>query len=88
MRGSLAIALLIGSLALVGIAVWVVRPSRSTGEVVVTLGVAGAGLGVGALMLQQDVGAASWVVAPLVMAGLTIAHTMAMIAGDGPLRTG
>jgi hypothetical protein len=83
----IAIALLIGSLGLVGVAVWVVRPSRPTRDVVISLAVAGAGLGVGALMLQRDVGVASWVVAPLVMAGLTIAHTMAMIAGDGPLRT-
>jgi len=39
-------------------------------------------------MLQQDVGLASWILTPLILAGLTIAHTLALMGGTGPLRTG
>jgi hypothetical protein len=75
------------SLALVAIAVWGVRPRSSTPWFVTTLGVAGVGLGIGALCFQHDVGTISWFLAPIVMAVLTIAHTTALVAGDGPLRT-
>ena len=75
------------SLGLVAVAVWVVRPRTSTPAFVVTLAMAGAGLGIGALLCMDDVGIASWFLTPIVMGVLTIAHTMAMVAGDGPLRT-
>lgn len=82
------LAILVASLALVGVAVWFVRPRSSARAVVLTLALAGAGLGVGALMIQRDVGIASWILTPLIMAGLTIAHTLTLTAGTGPLRTG
>jgi hypothetical protein len=75
------------SLALVAIGVWVVRPRTSTPAFVVTMAIAGAGLGLGALLFMDDVGIASWFLTPVVMAVLQTAHTMAMVAGDGPLRT-
>ena len=75
------------SLALVAVAVWLVRPRASTVAFVAILAIAGVGLGLGALCFQHDVGVLAWVLTPLVMAVLTIAHTTAMVAGDGPLRT-
>lgn len=81
------LVLMPSSLALVAVAVWLVRPRAGTGAFVATLAAAGAGLGLGALCFQDDVGALAWVLTPIVMAVLTIAHTTAMVAGDGPLRT-
>jgi hypothetical protein len=75
------------SLALVGVAVWVVRPRAGLTASVVTMVVAGAGLGLGALLCIDDVDTTSWVLTPIVVAGLTVAHTTAMFAGEGPLRT-
>lgn len=48
---------------------------------------AGGGLGAGALLLQQDVALASWILGPPVMAGLAIAHVRALVAAGGPFRT-
>jgi hypothetical protein len=79
--------LMASALALVAVGVWVVRPRTSTPVFAFTLGVAGAGLGLGALMFMEGVSTASWFLTPIVMAALNIAHTMAMVAGDGPLRT-
>ena len=62
------------ALALVAVAVWLVRPRARPGAFVVTLALAGAGLGLGALCFQHDVGALAWVLTPIVMAVLTIAH--------------
>ena len=75
------------SLALVGVGVWVVRPRAGMPASVVTMIAAGAGLGLGALLCIDDVDAASWVLTPIVVAGLTVAHTSALFAGEGPLRT-
>lgn len=75
------------SLALVAVGVWVIRPRTSTAAFVVTMAIAGAGLGLGALFFMEDVGVASWFLTAFVMAVLQTAHTMAMVAGDGPLRT-
>jgi hypothetical protein len=47
----------------------------------------GAGLAVGGLLLLDDVGVASWIVAPLVLAGAGVVHVRVFFAGDGPLRT-
>jgi hypothetical protein len=48
---------------------------------------AGAGLGVGGLLLLDDVGAASWIVGPLVLAVMAPLHVRALFAGAGPFRT-
>jgi hypothetical protein len=80
-------ALMAVSLAVIAVGVWVIRPRTSLVPFVITLCVAGAGLGLGALMFMEDVGTASWFLTPIVMAVLTTAHTVAMVAGDGPLRT-
>jgi hypothetical protein len=75
------------SFALIAVAVWVVRPRAALTAFVMTLVVAGAGLGVGALFFMEDIGTTSWFLTPIVVAVLTVAHTMAMVAGEGPLRT-
>jgi hypothetical protein len=51
------------------------------------LGLGGAGAAVGGLLFLQDVGLASWIVAPLALAVAAIAHVRALFAGAGPFRT-
>jgi hypothetical protein len=47
----------------------------------------GLGLGAGGLLLQDDVGVASWIVAPVVLALLAPLHLRALFAAGGPMRT-
>jgi hypothetical protein len=47
---------------------------------------AGAIVGTGGLLVQHDVGLASWVLTPIVVAALGIVHGRALFAGAGPLR--
>jgi hypothetical protein len=54
-------------------------------DVLVAIG--GAGVGIGGLLLLEDVGIASWVVAPLVLAVGGVVHVRVFFAGEGPLRT-
>ncbi len=51
------------------------------------MALAGAGLGIGGLLLLDDVGTASWIAAPLVLAIVAPLHVRALFAGDGPFRT-
>jgi hypothetical protein len=51
------------------------------------LALSGAGVAAGGLLLLEDVGAASWVLAPLALALLTPVHVRALFAGEGPFRT-
>jgi hypothetical protein len=52
-----------------------------------SMALAGAGLGVGGLMTLDDVGVASWIVAPLVLAAIAPLHVRALFANGGPFRT-
>jgi hypothetical protein len=54
-------------------------------DALVALG--GAGVGVGGLLLLNDVEAASWVVAPVLLAVAAVAHVRFLWAGEGPFRT-
>jgi hypothetical protein len=47
---------------------------------------AGAGLGVGALLVQHGVGVIEWVVVPVALGALFPLHARLLFAGDGPLR--
>jgi hypothetical protein len=47
---------------------------------------AGAGLGLGALLVQQGVGPVEWVVVPVALGALFPLHARLLFAGDGPLR--
>jgi hypothetical protein len=51
------------------------------------LAIAGAGLAVGGLLQLRDVGAASWVIAPLVAAVAAVTTVRALFADGGPFRT-
>ncbi len=51
------------------------------------LALAGAGIGVGGLLMLDDVGTASWVVAPAVLALVAPMHVRALFAREGPFRT-
>ena len=63
---------------------------RSGGHVAAwsaTLAVAGAVIAVGGLRVQHDVDAASWLIAPVVGAVLSVVHGRALFASGGPFRT-
>jgi multisubunit Na+/H+ antiporter MnhB subunit len=47
----------------------------------------GAGVAVGGLLFLDDVGVASWVVAPLLLAVSAVAQWRLLFAPGGPLRT-
>jgi hypothetical protein len=51
------------------------------------MALAGAGLGVGGLLMLDDVGTASWIAAPVVLALVALLHVRALFAGEGPFRT-
>lgn len=59
-------------------------PARAVDALV---GLGGAGAAVGGLLFLEDVGTASWIVGPVVAAGLAILHVRALFGGSGPLRT-
>ena len=50
------------------------------------LALAGAGLGVGGLLLQTDVELGSWIVAPLLLGIVTPLQVRALFARGGPYR--
>ena len=51
------------------------------------MALAGAGIGVGGLLLLDDVGTASWIAAPVVLAVVAPLHVRALFARGGPFRT-
>ena len=51
------------------------------------MALAGAGIGDGGLMMLDDVGTASWIAGPLVLAVVAPLHVRALFAGEGPFRT-
>lgn len=63
------------------------RQRYANGVVDALLGVEGAALGIGGLLLVDDVGVGSWVLTPLALAVLAPVHVRALFAGDGPFRT-
>lgn len=86
MRTELGIAVLIVSVAIVLVVALPTGrrlPPRVRHSLVA---LAGAGLGIGALLPQHDVRTAEWVVAPLVLAALLPVHIRLLFAEEGPLR--
>lgn len=51
------------------------------------MAIAGAGIGAGGLLFLDDVGTASWVAAPAVLALIAVLHVRALFAREGPFRT-
>jgi hypothetical protein len=78
---------LLASAALLLWTVLVVRPGSSQRAVDVLLGLGAAGVAIGGLLLQQDVGLFSWLITPVLLAALAIAHVRVLFAGTGPMRT-
>jgi hypothetical protein len=60
------------------------QPQRVTDGL---LAIGGAGVAIGGLLFLSDVSAASWLVAPIVLATLTVVHVRVLFAGGGPFRT-
>jgi hypothetical protein len=63
------------------------RPRLAPIAVDALLAASGAGAAAGGLLLLEDVGVASWVLAPLALAVLTPVHVRALFAREGPFRT-
>jgi hypothetical protein len=81
----IAIVLVSGMLAIVTggwLRVTIPRPATD-----VLMALAGAGIGVGGLLLLDDVGTASWIAAPAVLAVVAPFHVRALFARGGPFRT-
>jgi hypothetical protein len=51
------------------------------------MALAGAGIGVGGLLLRHDVRLSSWIVGPVLLAVVALLHVRALFGGDGPFRT-
>jgi uncharacterized membrane protein YeaQ/YmgE (transglycosylase-associated protein family) len=81
--GWIVVALATGALAA---AVWG-RERLARGTLDAVLGVAGACVGVGGLLIVGDAGLASWIVAPIVLAVGAVAQERVLFADGGPLRT-
>ena len=83
----LGICVMVVALGVTALDVWVLRSRVSMRVFTLVLALMGAVLGAGALLMIEDVPVSSWVVAPMVMAGLATQHTRALLAGTGPIRT-
>jgi hypothetical protein len=87
MNVPLASAILGASVALLLVASLALRTRLRPIVVDVLVGLAGAGVGVGGLLFLDEVGVASWIVAPAFLAIAAIVHVRALFAGAGPFRT-
>jgi orotate phosphoribosyltransferase-like protein len=87
MNVPLAWAILGASAALLLVASLVLRTRLRPIVVDVVVGLAGAGVAVGGLLFLDEVGVASWIVAPVFLAIAAIVHVRALFAGAGPFRT-
>jgi hypothetical protein len=87
MNVPLASVILGASVALLLVASLALRTRLRPIVVDVLVGLAGAGVGVGGLLFLDEVGVASWIVAPAFLAIAAIVHVRALFAGAGPFRT-
>jgi hypothetical protein len=87
MNVPLAWAILGASAALLLVASLVLRTRLRPIVVDAVVGLAGAGVAVGGLLFLDEVGVASWIVAPVFLAIAAIVHVRALFAGAGPFRT-
>jgi hypothetical protein len=86
MHETIAIAVLVGA-SILGFAVALpLRPRLDPRVRDSLMALAGAGLGVGGLLLQSDVEPGSWIVAPVLLAIVAPLHVRALFARGGPYR--
>ena len=86
MHQTIAIAVLVGA-SILGVAVALpLRPRLDPRVRDALMALAGAGLGVGGLLLQSDVEPGSWVVAPVLLAIVAPLQVRALFARGGPYR--
>jgi hypothetical protein len=86
MDGLLGVLVLTGSASLVAATAIEFRRRLPGDQVDRLFAAAGAGLGVGALLVQHDVGPVEWVAVPVALGALFPLHARLLFAGDGPLR--
>jgi hypothetical protein len=80
--------LIVAAASSVGVLVAFPLRSRFPRPMIDTLmAVVGAAIGVGGLMMLDDVGKASWIAAPAVLALIAPLHVRALFARGGPFRT-
>jgi len=75
------------SAALLAITVTLLRERLPRRWIDVLMALGGAGVALGGLLFLTDVGPASWVVAPLVLAASAVVQWRLLFALGGPLRT-
>jgi hypothetical protein len=75
------------SAALVLIVVFTARDRLLRRWIMVLVALGGAGVGLGGLLLLDDVGPASWVAAPAVLAAAAVGQERFLFAPGGPFRT-
>jgi len=75
------------SVALMSVTLTILRKRLPRRWVDGLIAIGGAGVAVGGLLFLCDVGMASWVVAPLVLASCAVVQWRLLFAPGGPLRT-
>jgi hypothetical protein len=85
MRTGLEITVLFGSITLLGVSI-LARLRVSSLVALLLVSIAGAGLGIGALLPQHGVRTVEWILAPGVLAALLPVHVRLLFLGKGPLR--
>jgi hypothetical protein len=86
MDALLGVLVLTGSTGLVAATAVEFRRRLPGNQVDRLFAAAGAGLGLGALLVQHDVGTVEWVAVPAALGALFPLHARLLFAGDGPLR--
>jgi hypothetical protein len=87
MQASLGLLLLAGSAGLAAATAVRFRTRVPAGWVDRLFAAAGAGLGLGALLVQHGVGILEWVFVPIAIGALLPVHARLLFAGGGPFRT-
>jgi hypothetical protein len=87
MATSVGWAIVFGSVVVPGIAALLLHRKGSGTAVTIAAAVVGVGVAVGGLLVVGDVGAWSWVVAPIVLGVATPLQVRALFAPGGPFRT-
>lgn len=82
----LGVGIMVGSGAVFSAGILGVRSGRNTALWTVVLAIAGAGVTAGALLVQNDPGLASWLIAPPVGALLGAGNVRALFGPGGRLR--